>query len=273
MTTRYALILIASLAVAQSAAAQAAPGTKAPATQEQPSLFTRLKRIVGLEKEPAPAPVTAPATDTTKPDTTKQATKAPATKTDTKGTTTKGTTTKGTTTKGAQPAAQPQGTQATKAAGTKAADTKAPATPDAKAAPAGTKAAPGGPAPRQGGLTIAPEVAQRNRAPAILREVYDYEAEGRRDPFFSLLTTSELRPALVDLRLTGVILDPSGRRSVAIMRDVKDNTQYRVTTGMTLGRMRVALIKARSVIFSIEEFGLNRQDSLVLGDTTKVRAK
>lgn len=148
---------------------------------------------------------------------------------------------------------QQQGGQSTKASGTKATGTKAGA--------------------RQGGLTVAPETAPEARVPVILREVFDYEFEGRRDPFFSLLTTAELRPALVDLRLTGVILDPSGRRSVAIMRDVKDNTQYRVTTGMQLGRMRVALIKARAVIFSIEEFGLNRQDSLVLGDTTKVRAK
>jgi hypothetical protein len=42
---------------------------------------------------------------------------------------------------------------------------------------------------------------------------------------------------------------------------------------MALGRLRVALIKRRSVIFNIEEFGLNRQDSLILGDTTKVRAR
>jgi hypothetical protein len=55
------------------------------------------------------------------------------------------------------------------------------------------------------------------------------------------------------------------------MRDLQTKEQYRVTTGMMLGRMRVAQIKPRSVIFSIEEFGLNRQDSLVLGDSSKVR--
>ena len=49
--------------------------------------------------------------------------------------------------------------------------------------------------------------------------------------------------------------------------------RYRVTLGTTLGRMRVALIKPKVVIFSIEEFGLNRQDSLVLGDTTRVRGR
>jgi len=57
------------------------------------------------------------------------------------------------------------------------------------------------------------------------------------------------------------------------MRDLDTKVQYRVTTGMTLGRMRVAEIKRRSVIFSIEEYGLNRLDSLVLGDTSKARTK
>jgi hypothetical protein len=33
--------------------------------------------------------------------------------------------------------------------------------------------------------------------------------------------------------------------------------------------MRVAQIKPRAVIFTIEEFGFNRQDSLVLADSTK----
>jgi hypothetical protein len=149
-------------------------------------------------------------------------------------------------------------------------------------APAGTKAAPGarttaqagGPASgtKTGGLTVASENSPA-KAPVIMREVFVYDPAGRRDPFFSLLTTDELRPTVADLRLVGVLYDESGRRPVAIMRDVLSNTQYRVTTGMTLGRMRVAAIKRRSVVFSIEEFGTNRQDSLVLGDTTKVRAR
>jgi len=49
------------------------------------------------------------------------------------------------------------------------------------------------------------------------------------------------------------------------------NAQYRVTNGTTLGRMRVNQIRPRAVIFTIDEFGLNRQDSLVWTDTTKVR--
>jgi hypothetical protein len=37
--------------------------------------------------------------------------------------------------------------------------------------------------------------------------------------------------------------------------------------------MKVVLIKPKAIFFSIEEFGLNRQDSLVLGDTSKVRIR
>ena len=100
-----------------------------------------------------------------------------------------------------------------------------------------------------------------------------YDADGRRDPFNSLLTTNELRPAISDLRLTGVLYDHTGRHSVATLRDIGTNAQYRVTTGSTLGRMRVATIRYTTVVFTIDEFGTTRQDSLILRDTTKARGK
>jgi hypothetical protein len=167
------------------------------------------------------------------------------------------------------PASKAQASRAP--AATKTANTtKTPTAPVTKVPPGGTK---GAGAPRGGsGITIAPDTAQP-QLPTVMREMYDYESGGRRDPFNSLLMSPELRPTVADLRLVGVLYDESGRRPVAIMRDLQTNTQYRVTTGMTLGRLRVALIKRRSVIFNIEEFGLNRQDSLMLGDSTKVRAR
>lgn len=132
-----------------------------------------------------------------------------------------------------------------------------------------TKTAPARPA-----LAVAPESAQIAAIPAIMRQVYTYETGGRRDPFASLLSSQDLRPAVTDLRLVGIAFDESGRgRSIAVMRESGTNVQYRVTVGSTLGRMRVALITRRAVIFSIEEFGLNRQDSLVLGDTSKARTR
>ncbi|HEY9227860.1 MAG TPA: hypothetical protein VIP11_14480 [Gemmatimonadaceae bacterium] len=107
--------------------------------------------------------------------------------------------------------------------------------------------------------------------PSIMREVFGYAKEGRRDPFVSLLTTSELRPTMSDLRLTTILQDLGGRNSVAILRDVASNTQYRVRVGSTLGRMRVSAIRGLTVLLTIDEFGTTRQDSLVLRDSTKVR--
>lgn len=155
-------------------------------------------------------------------------------------------------------------TPATKAPATKAADTT-------KAAPRTSTKAPQGTG--RPGLTVTPEQPPRPRTPVIMREVFDYDSEGRRDPFFSLLTTDELRPTVGDLRLVGILYDPSGRRSVVTLRDLVTQARYQVTTGTTLGRMKVIMIKPRAVYFSIEEFGLNRQDSLVLRDTSKARAR
>ena len=173
----------------------------------------------------------------------------------------------------AQATKTPAGAPATQ--GKAAAPQSRTAAPQTKAGD--TKATPQGAAAdrRPGrGITVAPENAQRAQAiPPIMREIYDYDAGGRRDPFLSLLTSEELRPSITDLKLVTIIYDESGRRPIAIMRDVQTNTQYRVTNGSTLGRLKVALIKRRVVIFSIEEFGLNRQDSLILGDTTKVRTR
>ena len=108
----------------------------------------------------------------------------------------------------------------------------------------------------------------------LMREEYAYSRDGRRDPFYSLLATSELRPTIGDLRLTGILFDRSGNRSVATLRDVSaNNIQYRVFVGSTLGRMRVNAIRMKAVIFTIDEFGTTRQDSLFLGDSTRMRAK
>ena len=109
--------------------------------------------------------------------------------------------------------------------------------------------------------------------PQVTREVFLYDGEARRDPFFSLILTEDLRPLLSDLKLVGILYDATQRRSVAIFRDVLTNAQYRVGSGMALGRMRVAQIKPRGVIFTIDEFGLSRQDSLMLIETDKTRIK
>lgn len=136
-----------------------------------------------------------------------------------------------------------------------------PAAAASTSAPAGTTVVGAAPAPAVGA-----------KLPAqVTRETFSYAPAGRRDPFFSLILTEDLRPLLSDIRLVGILFDPSARRSVAVFRDIQTNAQYRVGTGMALGRMRVAQIKPRGVIFTIDEFGLSRQDSLMMSDSTKVR--
>ena len=106
----------------------------------------------------------------------------------------------------------------------------------------------------------------------IQREVFDYNGSGRRDPYKSLMSTSDVRPLLSDLRLTAVAFDPDGDNSVAILRDSFSKQQYRIRVGQQLGRLRVSGIKQKSVQFTLDEFGFNRQETLQLSsDTTKLR--
>ncbi len=126
------------------------------------------------------------------------------------------------------------------------------------------------------GATAKPERA------TFEREIFAYERSGRRDPFISLMTSSEIRPLLADLRLVGVAYDPTGRNSIAVLREdaqdpnagtgrgpsksSADVPQYRVKEGQQIGRMRVARIGVKSVTFTIEEFGYSRQETLTLSE-------
>jgi hypothetical protein len=107
----------------------------------------------------------------------------------------------------------------------------------------------------------------------VSRETFAYTGAGRRDPFGSLMNTEELRPLLSDLRLVAVAFDPTGRNSVAVLRDQSDKQQYRVKVGQEIGRMRVASIREKNVVFGIEEFGYSRQETLGMSDSTKVRTQ
>lgn len=140
---------------------------------------------------------------------------------------------------------------------------RAPATAPTTASRAAAKAAP---------KPVAKPVAK----PAVVtieREVFAYGGGDRRDPFKSLFTTSELRPTIAELRLVGVAYDPAGGGSVAILRDVNTKGQHRVRVGTLLGRMRVSRIGPKAVVFTVEELGYSRQETLGLNDSTAVRSK
>ncbi|HUQ82259.1 MAG TPA: hypothetical protein VM076_14000 [Gemmatimonadaceae bacterium] len=107
----------------------------------------------------------------------------------------------------------------------------------------------------------------------LRREVFAYEQSGRRDPFVSLMTIGELRPMISDLAISGILIDPTGSNSIAVLRDVSSKEQYRVRVGQQIGRMRVARITQKAVMFTIEEFGYSRQQELAMEDSNQARTK
>lgn len=99
---------------------------------------------------------------------------------------------------------------------------------------------------------------------ALVREVFAYEGGGR-DPFISLLRSGDVRPLIADLKLVTVMYDgvyPA--RSVAVLRDVITARRYRVKTGDIVGRLKVTQIRPREVVFTVQEFGYERQQTLQL---------
>jgi hypothetical protein len=163
-------------------------------------------------------------------------------------------------------------TNAQVAANTTLAEDTSASTADAAIEARSSDSAVTGSAPsNSAGAADAKAATKAPGAAGFQRETFAYQRIGRRDPFVSLMNTSELRPLVTDLKLVAVAFDPTGRNSVAILHDLGTKDQYRIRVGQSLGRMRVSNITTRTVVFTIEEFGYSRQETLALGDSNKER--
>jgi len=99
----------------------------------------------------------------------------------------------------------------------------------------------------------------------LVREVFAYEGGGR-DPFLSLLKSGDVRPLIADLKVVTIVYDQRfPGRSVAVLRDITTQKRYRVKTGEIVGRLKVTQIRPRDVVFTVQEFGFERQETLSLG--------
>jgi len=99
---------------------------------------------------------------------------------------------------------------------------------------------------------------------SLVREVFAYEGGGR-DPFMSLLRSGDVRPLLSDLRLVSIVYDGQyPARSVAVLRDIITKQIYRVKLGNIIGRLKITQIRPREVVFTVQEFGYERQETLSL---------
>lgn len=102
------------------------------------------------------------------------------------------------------------------------------------------------------------------RETEVLRETFTY-AGGSRDPFASLITEDKVGPEFNDLLLVGVYLDlRRSNNSVAILRDKTNQKRYKLRVGDHLGRLKVAQIRQLDVVFTVEDIGFERQETLSL---------
>jgi type IV secretory pathway VirB10-like protein len=172
----------------------------------------------------------------------------------------------------------PQTTVATTtAAPAKPADsvkTPAPAVKPAPAPPVAAAPAPATPAPVAaiGPDSTLPQTQDAAWADSVRkakememsRETFAYTGAPR-DPFNSLFNLAKSGPEVADLQLVGIyqnLRSPSA--SVAVFRERDGGKRHKLRAGDQLGRSRVVQIRDRDVVFMIEDFGFERQDTLSL---------
>jgi hypothetical protein len=106
--------------------------------------------------------------------------------------------------------------------------------------------------------------AQKARDLELSRETFAYSGAAR-DPFNSLLNMAKNGPELADLQLVGIYQNlraPSG--SIAVFREKDGGKRHKLRAGDQVGRSRLVQIRERDVVFTIEDFGFERQETLSL---------
>ncbi len=105
---------------------------------------------------------------------------------------------------------------------------------------------------------------QKAREIEVMRETFAY-AGGTRDPFSSLINSSKTGPEIADLELVGVYQDlRSTDNSVVILREKVTAKRHKMRVGDQLGRARLVQIRPRDAVFTIRDFGFERQETLSL---------
>jgi hypothetical protein len=143
--------------------------------------------------------------------------------------------------------------QATAEAAPAAVATEAPASP-----PATESTGP------QAQDTVTPDSVRKAREMDMSRETFAYSGAAR-DPFNSLLNMAKTGPELADLQLVGIYQNlraPSA--SVAVFREKDGGKRHKLRAGDQVGRSRLVQIRDRDVVFMIEDFGFERQETLSL---------
>jgi hypothetical protein len=99
---------------------------------------------------------------------------------------------------------------------------------------------------------------------SVLRETFSYGGASR-DPFASLIKSAHAGPEISDLQLVGIYEDLrySGN-SIAVLREKTSGKRYKLRQGEQVGRLRVTQVRSKDVVFTIQDFGYERQETLSL---------
>ena len=99
---------------------------------------------------------------------------------------------------------------------------------------------------------------------SVMRETFSYGGASR-DPFASLINSAHAGPEFSDLQLVAIYQDLhySGN-SIAVLRDKTTTKRYKLRQGEQVGRLRVVQIRSKDVVFAIQDFGYERQETLSL---------
>lgn len=105
---------------------------------------------------------------------------------------------------------------------------------------------------------------RRAREIEVMRETFAYSG-GSRDPFASLLNTSATGPEIGNLDLVGVYQNlRNSDNSIVVLREKATAKRYKLRVGDQLGRARLVQIRPRDAVFTIRDFGYERQETLSL---------
>jgi hypothetical protein len=106
---------------------------------------------------------------------------------------------------------------------------------------------------------------RQQRETEVLRETFTYSGANR-DPFVSLINLPTEGPEFANLQLVAIYQDLRyAGNSIAVVRDKAANKRYSVRVGDRIGdRLKVAQIRQRDVVITIEDLGFERQETLSL---------
>ncbi len=154
---------------------------------------------------------------------------------------------------------------------TVAADTARPSAHSRPVAASGPAAsAPASPAavPQAGATSVQDttpaDSAGKPKELEMYRETFAYSGAAR-DPFNSLLNMAKNGPELADLQLVGIYRNlRTPDASLAVFREKDGGKRHKLRAGDQVGRSRLIQIRERDVVFMIEDFGFERQETLSL---------